>query len=320
MVVTGLFAVTLLLAIPLGLTVRGQLRASLGHSMAAETVASGVNYDWWEEFLAQASGIGTTFTPKVIGFAAVLENLSDLMDFRRPSIIVAGIAGVYLFVWTFLIGGVLDRLARNRKTRSNGFFSASGVFFFRFLRLALLMMIVYGLLFSYVHTWLFGMVYPRLIRNLTIERTAFLLRFGLYGLFGALLIAINLIFDYAKIRAVVEDRHSMLGAVAAAMRFVRRRPWQTVSLYSLNGLLFAAVLLLYAIVAPGAGTVGVSMWIAFLIGQLYLLARLCVKIVYYASQTAYFQGELAHVGYTAAPQPLWPESPAAEAIGNAARR
>jgi hypothetical protein len=320
MVVAGLFIVTLLLAIPLGLTVRGQLRAHLGNSMAAETAASGVNSDWWAEFSEQASGIGTTFQPTIIGFAAVLENLSNLMDFRPPSVVVTGIASVYLFVWTFLIGGVLDRLARNRKTRSNGFFAACGVFFFRFLRLGLLMLLVYWVLFSSVHTWLFGTLYPRLIRNLTVERTAFLLRFGLYGLFGAILVPVNMLFDYAKIRAVVEDRHSMVGALASASRFIRRRPWQTASLYFLNGLLFVLVLVVYALVAPGAGTIGMSMWIAFLTGQFYLIARVAVKLVFYASQTAYFQGELAHVGYTASPQPLWPESPAAEAIGNAARR
>jgi hypothetical protein len=135
-----------------------------------------------------------------------------------------------------------------------------------------------------------------------------------------MLVAINMLFDYAKIRAVVEDRHSMFGALAAGARFIRRRPWQTAGLYLMNGLLFVLVLVLYALVAPGAGTIGPSMWIGFLIGQLYLLARLAVKLVFYASQTAYFQGELAHVGYTASPQPLWPESPAAEAIANAARR
>ena len=49
--------------------------------------------------------------------------------------------------------------------------------------------------------------------------------------------------------------------------------------------------------------------------QAYVLARLGLKLVFYASQTAYFQGQLAHASYVAAPQAVWPESPAAEAIG-----
>jgi hypothetical protein len=56
------------------------------------------------------------------------------------------------------------------------------------------------------------------------------------------------------------------------------------------------------------------MWLAFLGGQLYILARLLLKLQFMASQTALFQSSLAHAGYAAAPAPVWPESPAAEAI------
>jgi hypothetical protein len=52
--------------------------------------------------------------------------------------------------------------------------------------------------------------------------------------------------------------------------------------------------------------------------MLYLLVRLMLKLVFFASQTALFQRSLAHADYTAAPTPLWPESPAAEEIINAA--
>ena len=34
-----------------------------------------------------------------------------------------------------------------------------------------------------------------------------------------------------------------------------------------------------------------------------------------AARDAYFQSQLSHVGYVAAPSPVWPESPAAEALG-----
>lgn len=316
----GLLLTTLLIALPLGFVLRDMLRTHLGDSLAAETAAAGVNYDWWQEFSAQASGLGTTFAPTIIGFGAVLSNLSGLLENDHQSTVMVGAASAYLVIWAFLAGGVLDRLARSRPTRSNGFFSACGVFFFRFLRLALLMWVVYYVLFSFIHTWMFGTVLKRLTRDLTVERTAFLWRVVFYTIFGALLVACNMVFDYAKIRAVVEDRHSMLGAVTSAVRFVRRHLPSTFGLYLANTALFLVVIALYALVAPGAGRTGVSMWGGFLVAQLYLAARLWVKLVFYASQTALFQGELAHVGYAAGPQPVWPESPAAEAIVNAARR
>jgi len=54
-----------------------------------------------------------------------------------------------------------------------------------------------------------------------------------------------------------------------------------------------------------------------LLGQLYILVRHYLKLLFYASETAYFQSTVAHASYTAAPLLEWPESPAAEAVLNA---
>ena len=56
------------------------------------------------------------------------------------------------------------------------------------------------------------------------------------------------------------------------------------------------------------------MWAAFALGELYILARHYLKLLFYASETSYFQAALAHASYTAAPAVVWPESPAAEAV------
>jgi hypothetical protein len=58
------------------------------------------------------------------------------------------------------------------------------------------------------------------------------------------------------------------------------------------------------------------MWLTLAVGQLYIVGRHYVKLLFYSSEIALFQGALAHAGYTAAPPVVWPESPAAEAIVN----
>jgi hypothetical protein len=315
----GMLALTLLLALPLGIVLRGMIRSHLGDSLTADAVADGVDYDWWQEFSAQASGIGTTFAPTIIGFGAVLDNLSGFADNQPRQTVLAGAAIAYLAIWAFLVGGILDRYARARPTRAHGFFSASGVYFFRFLRLAVVMWIAYGVLFSYVHRLLFERLYPYLIHDVTVERTAFFYRASLYVLFGLLFAALTMLFDYAKIRAVVEDRRSMLGAVIAAARFMGRHAGAATFLYLLNVALFVLVIALYALVAPGAGGAGLSMWAGFAVAQAYLALRLLVKLTFYASQTVLFQQALAHAAYAATPLPVWPESPSAEALANAAR-
>jgi hypothetical protein len=305
---------TFLLALPLAITLRGTLAAHLASSLAAETAATGVNYDWWQEFSAQATGLGTTFTPSVIGFAMVLDNVSSVLDAKGSILPIAAALGLYLGGWAFLSGGILDRYARQRPLRAYGFFGASGVYAFRFLRLAAIAGLVYWWLFAYVHSWLFEEQFVTLTRGIGVERTVILVRVLFYLLFGGLLIATNLVVDYTKVRIVVEDRRSVLGALVGSLRFIRNHPRHVISLFVLNGLTFLLVLGAWALVAPGAGGPGLTMWLAFFLSQLYVVVRLLVKLQFMASGVALFQSNLAHASYVSAPVPAWPDSPAAEAI------
>ena len=309
--VIGVWLSTLLLALPLTLVLQEQIAGHLGSSMAARSAADGVNYDWWNEFLAQTSGVGASFVPAILGFAAVMKNISTVADTSAVPTVIAITVAMYLLVSLFLAGGVLDRLARDHDLGAGAFFSACGVYFIRFIRLGIIAVIVYWAIFVPYHGWLFDRVYPALTGNITVERTAFFIRLGLYAAFALPLFAFNILFDYAKIRAVVEDRRSMIGAIAASWRFMRRHPIAVWAVYKINALVFLLVIGLYYLIAPGAS----ADTLAFAIGQAYIVLRVIVRLQFAASQTALFQGRLAHAGYVARPVPQWPDSPAAEAIG-----
>ncbi len=76
---------------------------------------------------------------------------------------------------------------------------------------------MYWVLFVPYHEWLFDGLYPALIEDVTVERTAFFIRLGLYAVFALPLLSFNILFDYAKVRAVVEDRRSMIGALVGEL-------------------------------------------------------------------------------------------------------
>lgn len=316
LILAGVYLMTLLVSVPLVLTIHRAIASDLGDSAIADRVADGTSYDWWQEYAERADGLAATFQPTIIGLAAPLDNLSALLDGGPRTVGAAGAIVTYIALWAFLIGGILDRYARRRATRAEGFFPACGVYFVRFLRLAIIAGGAYYLLFAYVRHWLLDDLYGALTRDVAVERTGFFIRLTLYLCFGALLLVVNLLLDYAKIRAVVEDRRSMVGACLAGWRFVKRRPLTTAALYLLNGLVFLTLLALYGLLVPGTAGGTLAAWGAIVVGQLYIVARLAVKLLFYASQTAYFQQELAHAEYTAAPIPAWPDSPAAEAIGS----
>jgi hypothetical protein len=309
--VLSIWLATIALALPPALALHAMLGEHLGASLAAAAAADGVNFDWWNEFLAQASGVGQTFVPAILGFAAVMKNLSGVADAARIPAAVAGVFAAHLLLSIFLAGGVLDRLARDRVGGAGGFFAACGVYGIRFIRLGAIAAAVYALLFLTFHAWLFDRLYPALIENVTVERTAFFYRLGLYAVFAVPVLLANVIFDYAKVRAVVEDRRSMIGALAAATRFVRRNAAATFGLYAANAALFLIVIGGYFLVAPGAA----ADTLGFAVGQAYIVLRVAVRLQFAASQIALFQGRLAHAGYVARPVPGWPDSPAAEALG-----
>ncbi len=314
-ILAGVWLLTTVVALPPALVLRAMIADQLGSSVRAEAVAEGSDHDWMEEFAAQSSGVGATLRPTIVGFGAVLDNVSAIADNAPRPIVLSAIAGIGVAGWLFVAGGIIDRYARDRATRAWGFFAVAGTFFFRFLRLAVVMFAVYGALFGVVHRWLFGPVWSRLTHDIAVERTAFLIRLALYAVFGALFAVCNAVFDYAKVRAVVEDRRSMLGAIGAAVRFVRTNLTSVAALYAADLALFVAVVAIYGLVSPGAGR-GAGVWLAVAVAQLYIVGRLWVKLVFWASEVALFQSRLAHAGYAAGPQRAWPESPSVEAVAS----
>lgn len=158
-VLLGVYALTFAAAAPFAVVMRNTLAAHLGGSLEAATAAEGANWNWWQEFVSQASGLGATFTPRIVGFAATLDSLSALFDARVETTALLGLLAGYLALWTWLQGGLIDCYARQRPTRTHGFAAVSSVFFFRFLRLGAMAGVVYWWLFAYLHPWLFDQRY-----------------------------------------------------------------------------------------------------------------------------------------------------------------
>ncbi len=307
----GIAVMTLALAVPLAMTVNDAIAAHLGASAMADALLDGWTVQWAGEFALQARGLATSVTHEILGAGGMLATVSGMLDGTTPHPVVAATAAGYVALWVFLSGGILDRLARARPVRTAAFFSACGAYFVRFLRLALIIGFCYWAIFRWLHPLLFETLWNRWTRDLTSESTALLIRTALYAALLAALATVSVVADFAKVRAVVEDRHSMIGALSGAVRFVRRRIWRVTGLYLLNVLAVLLLAAVWLLVDPRAGW---AAWIAFAAGQVYIVIRIAAKLAFMASEVVFFQQELAHAHYTAAPDPIWPESPAVEAI------
>jgi hypothetical protein len=310
----GLFAALTLTMLPAALSVRQAIADDLGESALAERVATSADLDWWMEFSSRAKGAAADFVPSTKGFAGVLRNLGDLIDGSTSSQAVRVTVFASWLIGTLLSGGILDRLARDRPVHVDAFFAASAGYFFRLLRLNVTALGA-CLLVAWVFRRAYGLLHDSMLRDLTSERAAF--AWALVFTVPALLaiLAITVIADCARVRTVVEDRRSVLFAIVAGARFAWRSVAPLTGLYASLLALIAVAMLLYAVLSEFLAFSGRSLAAAAVVAELYLFARVWIKLQTYASVTALFQGALAHAGYTARPLPVWPESPAVETLG-----
>ena len=247
--------------------------------------------------------VGATHAVDLSGLAAVVA-LGSLIGGWPPAGAV-GLALAGMVFWTFLAGGTLDRLARQRRMGGAGFLAACRHHFWPLIRLALLAGALQWVLLGVLQPWLSSD--PPGASGPVPSNRAYLW-LALHWLLGAGRTAIGLVVDYARVRAVVEDRRSAIGALLAALRFMARRPAAIAVLWLLNAALFALLLAacsLLATTARGLGPIG-----PFLVGQTYAAAHLFATLVAWASQTAYFQDQLAHSTYVARARVTDSEGPA----------
>lgn len=228
-----------------------------------------------------------------------------------PAAMGAALAALALSL--FLSGGIIDRFARGRATYTAAFFSACGVHFWRFLRLAILMTPAWWALLIYAQPWWLGTVMANRTQGLTGRTDLLVVQVSMHLMFAAALGLVAMAADFARIRMVVEDRHSALGGLMAALRFMRRRPLRTAGLYALSALPSVVVIRLWFSAAP-VDDEGLAYYVTVV--MLYIVLRVAASLWWTASLIVFFQGELAHATYTAAPLPIWPDSPAAEGIRN----
>jgi hypothetical protein len=218
--------------------------------------------------------------PGLVTFPDPWRPLADPGRSSAAAVLVTAAIGLAV------LGGLIDRLARARVTGLSGFAAACRRYAGRFFRIGLLMLPVDVALFSWLRT-------AGAVRGAVVV---------------AVLLAAHVVADLARIRAVVEDRRSAIGAVAAGARFARRRAGRMTALVLLHLIVPIGLVALWPVVA-GAGPGATGAWALGLVA-----VGLWSRLAMLGSSAAFFQAELAHAGAAASAEPLWPDAPEAAAV------
>jgi hypothetical protein len=193
------------------------------------------------------------------------QRLSDMFDVGAfssfssgPEVKLFEVAGtsvsvslVFFVGMLFLTGGILEAYRSGRKLTTREFFEACGAYFWRWVRLLILMLIVLipVMILLYIvwdHSTLMGVAAQ--------EKTGFwLLVIGL-GFVGLLLTCIRLWFDMAQVRAVVEEETAMWRNAGHALRLLSgdfaSLFWMYFRISLLGWLVFAVGLYVWAKMPP----------------------------------------------------------------------
>ena len=277
--------VTLLAAAPFA----AWLGVTLQEAMPPEGLtpsSAEIDAEWWLEFRRHATGLAATFTPAIVGFAAPLSNLSAILDGTMPLVMILP-AAVAVIAWAFLWGGLLHRFAHGRLMPARFLRAATGSWG-TFTLIALVAAVAQLALYLTVHPLLFRLLFPALAGPGTPEPTAVVTRAAFYVVFGACLVMVTLVADYARGIAAVTGERRVGQLLSQAWQFIRRHTAATVTLYLLTGMLFVIMFVTYGIGDTIGGT-RVGGWRAVAIGQLYIAGRLVIRLIFGASEVRLLQ-------------------------------
>jgi hypothetical protein len=259
----------------------------------------------------------------------LIDMINDQFAGASPATFALQVAGmlvvtgtVYLLINTLLAGGIIEVFASaDRRFTMRRFWGGCGGYFWRFFRLMWISMIFYGMAIG-----VYGLLVWRIGKadsTATVERPTVLKSFAAM-LFLLLLISIvNMVFDYARIGAVINDRRKMFRETFKAIRFSLRHPFSAFGLYLILGLsgltLFAFFLWLRSLVQQDS--LG-AILLAVVIAQLAIAARMWTRLAYYAGQVDLYQSLVpapisalptdAGLSEKSAPQPSQPSESAVE--------
>ena len=110
-VVLWLWLANVAVALPAAVMLSDSIRDSVGASLVDEKLREGFDMGWYGEYLADAKGIESSFTPTVVGAGAFFNNIEVWFNGNlfevHPGLLGLGI--LYALLWSLFLGGVLHR-------------------------------------------------------------------------------------------------------------------------------------------------------------------------------------------------------------------
>ncbi len=215
--------------------------------------------------------------------------LGDLLYKHRnnwPSLLGSLIVTSFLFLllYIFLNGGILGSItSQEKKVCFSSFFSDCGKYFWRFLRVFLISIVSYAIIFL-----LLGKAISSLLKIWTKSASTewpLILSSNLkFLLFILLFSLVRMFFDYVRIRLVVEKSRKAIRATLLTFSFLKKRFWKAWSLYLTIALISIFFLVIFLAVSSHFPGVMNLFLFSILWQQVYVFSRMWTKVLFFSTE------------------------------------
>jgi hypothetical protein len=227
------------------------------------------------------------------------RRLTDVFDYgtfsalsSNPEVKLFEVAGVsmsfsivFFFIIIFLTGGTLEAYRSSRKLTTREFFEACGSYFWRWIRLLVLMVIVVLPAF-FLAKVLFDKPL-QMMQSAAQEKTAFWVVAGGMVVIGLYLMCVRLWFDMAQVRTVVEEETGMWRNAGRAFKLTFSNfgslCWMYLRISAVGWLTLAAGLYIWAKMPPAR-----SQW-TFAILEVVVIVGFATRLWQRACEMAWYQ-------------------------------
>lgn len=194
------------------------------------------------------------------------------------------------FLYIFLNGGIIGRVAaEGEKVTLQNFFGDCGRYFWRFLRVFLLTVIGYALVFGILFS-LIGAAFKPWIKGASNEVPTIIASNLRTLVFLLIFTIVQMYFDYIKVSLVIRDSKKVASTALSTLGFIGRRFFKAWVLYLLVGILFIAFTVLYFLAGKILPKEGLAAFlIAFVWGQAYIWLRIGVKVLFFSTESHFYK-------------------------------
>jgi hypothetical protein len=271
-----LFLANLAVAALAGYPIYRGIQQFTGYSLMGRELARGFPVEWLTDFAVNSPG-----------------------SFDRYATVIVCMGFVSLVLNSILAGGVLARFkAPGLKYSLADFFRHTGRYAWRLLRLLVIGLICYWIVFKLLNQML-GQGVGRWTGNWGDDRSVFCVRLAVSLLVVAGLGFINLVMDYARVRLVLEEGTGAIQAFLASLGFSLGRLRSAIGVYAVPSCIGLAILGVYRLLFPwetinsniaGGSQIRESLALVSLlvVQQLVMFARYWFRVATWASEWSYY--------------------------------